>query len=509
MISKEEAYKKIASLIERFDEQKEFYKRSDYNETLTRRDFIDPFFKALGWDIDNEQGYAESYREVIHEDKIKIGKATKAPDYSFRLGGGKRLFFVEAKKPSVLIKDEITPAYQVRRYGWSAKLAISLITDFEEFAIYDCTKKPNLTDKASHARIKYFTYQQYLNEFDFIWDTLSKEKVLKGSFDKFVAGNKQKKGTTTVDHEFLISLDTWRTYLATNIALRNNIDEDELNFVVQHIIDRLIFLRIAEDRVSYNKANYRDEEIIKQIDKLKKKLEAIRPLPIEQIKNLEEYFRIQYTYDSNRIEGNTLTLQETALVINHGITISGKSVNEHLEAINHSEAVELILDLVQNKIHLTEYILKQLHGLILRGINKYDAGKYRNVNVMISGSTHKPPEPFMLDKLMEEYFLFYEANKNTMHPVLLAAEMHERLVTIHPFVDGNGRTSRLIMNLILMQHGFPITHINGDKQNRFSYYKSLESVRVNNDKNAFYDFVANATLSSLTEFLSIVIPKKG
>lgn len=248
MISKDEAYKKIASLVERFEEQKDFYKRSDYNETLTRRDFIDPFFKALGWDIDNEQGYAESYREVIHEDKIKIGGATKAPDYSFRLSGGKRLFFVEAKKPSVLIKDEIKPAYQVRRYGWSAKLPISIITDFEEFAIYDCTKKPNLTDKASHGRIKYLTYQHYLNEFDFIWDTFSKEKVLKGSFDKFIQSDRQKKGTATVDYEFLNSLDTWRTYLANNIALRNNIDEDELNFVVQHIIDRIIFLRIAEDR---------------------------------------------------------------------------------------------------------------------------------------------------------------------------------------------------------------------------------------------------------------------
>lgn len=248
MISKDEAYKKIASLVERFDEQKAFYKRSEYNETLTRRDFIDPFFKSLGWDIDNEQGYAESYREVIHEDKIKIGGATKAPDYSFRLSGGKRLFFVEAKKPSVLIKDEITPAYQVRRYGWSAKLPISIITDFEEFAIYDCTKKPSLTDKASHGRIKYLTYQNYLNEFDFIWDTFSKEKVLKGSFDKFIQSDKQKKGTATVDYEFLHSLDTWRTYLANNIALRNNIDEDELNFVVQHIIDRIIFLRIAEDR---------------------------------------------------------------------------------------------------------------------------------------------------------------------------------------------------------------------------------------------------------------------
>jgi predicted type IV restriction endonuclease len=201
MISKDEAHKKVASLIERFDEQKDFYKRSDYNETLTRRDFIDPFFKALGWDIDNEQGYAESYREVIHEDRIRIGGATKAPDYSFRLGGGKRLFFVEAKKPSVFIKDEITPAYQVRRYGWSAKLPISIITDFEEFAIYDCTKKPNVTDKASHGRIKYLTYQHYLNEFDFIWDTFSKEKVLKGSFDKFVQSDKQKKGTSTVNTE--------------------------------------------------------------------------------------------------------------------------------------------------------------------------------------------------------------------------------------------------------------------------------------------------------------------
>lgn len=248
MISKEEARKKITLLIERFDEQKDSYKRSDYNETLTRRDFIDPFFKALGWDINNEQGYAESYREVIHEDKIKIGSATKAPDYSFRLGGGKRLFFVEAKKPSVYIKGEVSPAYQVRRYGWSAKLPISIITDFEEFAIYDCTKKPNLTDKASHGRIKYLTYQQYIDEFDFLWDTFSKEKVLKGSFDKFVQSDKLKKGTTTVDRAFLTSLDSWRTFLAGNIALRNTIAEDELNYVVQHIIDRIIFLRIAEDR---------------------------------------------------------------------------------------------------------------------------------------------------------------------------------------------------------------------------------------------------------------------
>src|ERR1035437_5931404 len=162
MINKEAAYKKISELVERFDDQFTSYKKADYNETLTRRDFIDPFFKALGWDIDNHERYAEAYREVIHEDKVKVGKATKAPDYSFRLSGGKRLFFVEAKKPSVAIKDDIHPAYQLRRYGWSAKLSVSIITDFEELAIYDCTKKPNATDKASVARIKYINFKDYL-----------------------------------------------------------------------------------------------------------------------------------------------------------------------------------------------------------------------------------------------------------------------------------------------------------------------------------------------------------
>ena len=248
MQTKEKALKTIKSLVQRFDEQKESYQNKDYNEMQTRRDFIDPFWKALGWDIDNEQGYAESYREVIHEDRIKIGGATKAPDYSFRLPGGKRLFFLEAKKPSVAIKNEIEPAYQIRRYGWSAKMPISVLTDFEELAIYDCSNKPKPTDKASVARIKYLTYSDYIAEFDFIWDTFSKERVLKGSFDKYIQSDRNKKGTTTVDHDFLCSLDKWRVELAKNIALRNNVDEEQLNFLVQTTIDRIIFLRIAEDR---------------------------------------------------------------------------------------------------------------------------------------------------------------------------------------------------------------------------------------------------------------------
>jgi len=247
-VTKEQAYEKIAKLVERFDEHVEEYKRNGYNEHQTRVDYINPFFKALGWDMDNEQGYAEAYREVIHEDKIKVGGATKAPDYGFTLFG-QRKFFVDAKKPAIDIKSDIHPAYQVRRYGWSAKVPLSIVTDFEEFSIYDCTKKPKPTDKASVARIKYITYDKYLDEFDFLWDIFAKENLPKGRFDKYVKSDTKKKGTATVDDEFLKSIEEWRTYLATTIALRNkSLNEDEINYAVQKIIDRIIFLRMCEDR---------------------------------------------------------------------------------------------------------------------------------------------------------------------------------------------------------------------------------------------------------------------
>ena len=247
MYSKEEAFTKISELVERFAEQIESYKRTEYNETLTRKDFIDPFFEALGWDMNNKGGAWEAYREVIHEDKLKVGGVTTAPDYSFRLVGGQRLFFVEAKKPSIVIKDDVAPAYQVRLYGWNAKLAISVVTDFEEFAIYECSKKPSRTDKASKARINYFTYKNYLKEFDFFWNTFSKQQVIKGGLIKFQQSDK--KGTATVDKDFLEKLDIWRKELAANIYKNNPaINEDELNFAVQQTIDRIIFLRIAEDR---------------------------------------------------------------------------------------------------------------------------------------------------------------------------------------------------------------------------------------------------------------------
>lgn len=237
----------ILELIERFERNSEAYKSGNYNETQVRREFIDPFFEALGWDVNNTAGNAEAYKDVIHEDAVKVSGVTKAPDYSFRIGG-QRKFFVEAKKPSVNLKDAPAPAFQVRRYAWSAKLPLSIVTDFDEFAVYDCRIRPDQKDKADKARVKYYTYQQYIEKWDEIAAVFSKDAILKGSFDKFAESSRAKRGTSEVDNAFLSEIESWRDMLARNIALRNTLTVRELNDSVQRIIDRIIFLRIAEDR---------------------------------------------------------------------------------------------------------------------------------------------------------------------------------------------------------------------------------------------------------------------
>ena len=238
----------ITELVRRFREQYDVYTSVSYSEAKLRSDFLDPFFVALGWDVHNTQGYAEAYREVIPEDSIKVGAFTKAPDYCFRAGPARK-FFVEAKKPSVNVKDDLAPAFQVRRYAWSAKLPLSILTDFEEFAVYDCRVKPDKNDKASTARILYITYNEFEKRWDEIAAIFSKESVLKGSFDKYAQESKGKKGTAEVDAAFLHEIEGWREVLARNIALRNSqLTQRELNFAVQQTIDRIIFLRICEDR---------------------------------------------------------------------------------------------------------------------------------------------------------------------------------------------------------------------------------------------------------------------
>ncbi len=238
----------IHDLVDRFDRNLAAYKSPAYNETQVRREFIDPFFKALGWDVDNEQGYAEQYKDVVHEDAVKIGVSTKAPDYSFRIGGVRK-FFLEAKKPSVNLKDDPAPAYQLRRYAWSAKLPVSVLTDFEEFIVYDTRIKPASGDKAAIGRVLYISYRDYVRRWDEIEGIFSRDAILKGSFDKYVESAARKRGTEEVDDAFLAEIEEWRKTLAQHLALRNpRLSQRELNFAVQCTIDRIIFLRICEDR---------------------------------------------------------------------------------------------------------------------------------------------------------------------------------------------------------------------------------------------------------------------
>jgi type I restriction-modification system DNA methylase subunit len=238
----------ILELVQRFRDNYDQYKHPSYNETQLRREFVDPLFKALGWDVDNTQGAAEAYKPVIHEDSIKVGGATKAPDYSFRFGGIRK-FFVETKKPAVNIKLDADPAFQLRRYAWSAKLPLSILTDFEEFAVYDCRIKPNHTDKASVGRILYITFEQYEEKWDEIAGLFTEEAIRKGAFDRYAESNKKKRGTAEVDDAFLKEIEEWRYTLARTLARQNpHLSQRALNFAVQKTIDRIIFLRICEDR---------------------------------------------------------------------------------------------------------------------------------------------------------------------------------------------------------------------------------------------------------------------
>jgi len=238
----------VAALVDRFARNRDAYRNPAYNEAQTRREFIDPLFKALGWDLDNVAGLAEAYKDVIHEDAIKVGGATKAPDYCFRIGGTRK-FFVEAKKPAVGLETEPEPAYQLRRYAWTSKLPLSILTDFEEFAVYDCRIRPSPTDKPSAARVFYCTCDDYAEKWDWIAGLFSKDAVLKGAFDKYAESAKRKKGTAEVDAEFLRQIEDWREMLAQNFALRNpQLSVRDLNFAVQRTIDRLVFLRMCEDR---------------------------------------------------------------------------------------------------------------------------------------------------------------------------------------------------------------------------------------------------------------------
>jgi len=247
------------------------------------------------------------------------------------------------------------------------------------------------------------------------------------------------------------------------------------------------------------------EKLLQQIDFLKDKLQTVRPLPVEALNKIKASFEMEYTFESNRIEGNTLTLQETALVVSEGVTIGGKSMREHLEAINHAQAVDFIKDIAHSDIEINERTIKEIHAIILHGINREQAGKYREVPVMIVGSRHLPPQPYLILPQMEQFIADYQTMRNKgEHPVLISAFLHDELVKIHPFIDGNGRTSRLLMNLYLLSNGYTITILKGDNEAKQAYYTALEQSHTENNREAFNLLVAKTVKNSMERYIDII-----
>ena len=246
-ITFEQSKDKIAHLVQHFRTNQAQYHTTGYKEAHARQEFIDPLFAVLGWDVSNAQHAAPDYREVDVEPSLDVEGHQKAPDYGFRVGRDLK-FYVEAKRPGVDIKADAGPAYQLRRYAWTARLPLSILTDFEELAAYDCRKKPSEKDKPAVARVQLLTYEEYPDRWNEVWDVFSREAVLGGAFDQYAEGA-GRRGISPVDVEFLKEIEGWRDLLARNLALRNpRLTVDELNDAVQKTIDRVVFLRMAEDR---------------------------------------------------------------------------------------------------------------------------------------------------------------------------------------------------------------------------------------------------------------------
>jgi Fic family protein len=231
----------------------------------------------------------------------------------------------------------------------------------------------------------------------------------------------------------------------------------------------------------------------------KQQLDGFRPLPPALVRNLDDWFRVELTFTSNAIEGNTLTRAETALVIEKGLTVGGKSLLEHLEAANHAKALDFVHSLVAKQpSELTAKDVLSIHDMILKGIDNENAGHYRSVPVRISGSAVIMPNPRKVPDLMDAFQDWLTAPQD-MHPVAFAGEAHYRLVTIHPFTDGNGRTARLLMNLLLMMHGYPPAIIR--KRDRLAYINALETAQLGGAKDAYESLIINAARRSLDIYL--------
>ena len=243
-----------------------------------------------------------------------------------------------------------------------------------------------------------------------------------------------------------------------------------------------------------------DDNYFDEVDRLKIKLDSKRPIPKETLKSLKKTIDLEWTYNSNGIEGNTLTLRETQVVL-EGITVGGKSIKEHLEAINHEKAILFLDDLVKENEPISEWNIKSIHSLVLRDIDNENAGRYRRENVTIKGATHIPPDYLKLPELMEKLIVNYNV-WDKYHPIIKAALLHGELVKIHPFVDGNGRTSRLLMNLDLMNSGYLPVIIK--KESRLKYYETLDKAHTTGNYTDFVKLVVELEIEMLNKYLKLL-----
>lgn len=243
------------------------------------------------------------------------------------------------------------------------------------------------------------------------------------------------------------------------------------------------------------------DDFFKNLDEKKKILDSKRPLPKETLKSLEENFKLEWTYNSNAIEGNTLTLKETKVVL-EGITIGGKTMREHLEVINHNEAIEFLEELINDNRELTEIDIKNIHAIVLKGIDDEDAGRYRTENVIISGASHIPPESIRVPELMEKLIYRYDEWKEKYHPIVVAALLHAEFVKIHPFIDGNGRTARLLMNFEVMKNGYPPIIIKTEQ--RHKYYDTLDEGAMTGNYTEFVKIVAKQAVEMIDLYLKVI-----
>lgn len=245
------------------------------------------------------------------------------------------------------------------------------------------------------------------------------------------------------------------------------------------------------------------EKILSSLEGKKRQLDLLRPLDSASLRRLDEQFSIEWTYNSNALEGNTISLGETELVLKQGITIGHKTLKEHFEILNHDRAITKLREFVDKKTTLSSALIKELHRQVLCGIDDLNAGCYRRTNVRILGAYHIPPRPEKIEALMEEMVQFYQEKRYVMNPVELAAIMHYQLVYIHPFIDGNGRTARLLMNLILMEAGFPPAIILNLDRKR--YLNSLNAANKGRFQ-SFLDFIGKSVERSLAIYLEACTP---